>query len=97
MVTGTIKRLVHLSQGTHLPNARLLPNHNDKGYGIIEGIEGRDVYFSHDVVESRYGFDDLRRGQQVEYELEAATYLRAALVKPVVAPPVKVVSRRPAA
>ncbi len=97
MPTGTIKRLVHLSQGTHLPNARLLPNHNDKGYGFIEGAEGRDVYFSHDVVDSRYGFDDLRRGQQVEYALEAATYLRAVSVRPMPTLPAKVVSVRPAA
>jgi cold shock CspA family protein len=97
MPTGTIKKLVHLSQGTHLPNARLLPNHNDKGYGIIEGIEGRDVYFSHDVVESRYGFDDLRQGQEVEYALEAATYLRAVSVQPVVRLPAKVIIQKPAA
>jgi cold shock CspA family protein len=78
-----------------LPNARLVPGHNDKGYGIIEDQAGREVYFPHEVVESRYGFDDLRRGQQVEYALETATYLRAASVRPVAALPAKVV--RPAA
>lgn len=97
MPTGTIKKLVHLSQGTHLPGARLVPDHNDKGYGTIEDQAGREVYFRHDVVESRYGFDDLRKGQQVEYALEMATYLRAASVKPVAALPANVISRRPAA
>jgi cold shock CspA family protein len=97
MFTGTIKKLVHLSQGTHLPGARLVPDHNDKGYGIIEDQNGREVYFRHDVVESRYGFDDLRRGQQVQYTLETATYLRAASVRPVAALPAKVIRERPAA
>lgn len=97
MPIGTIKRLVHLSQGTHLPNARLVPSHNDKGYGIIAAQDGREVYFPHEVVESRYGFDDLQRGQQVDYALEAATYLRATSVRPVAAQPAVVISRRPAA
>jgi len=97
MPIGTIKKLVHLSQGTHLPGARLVPDHNDKGYGIIEDQHGKEVHFRHDVVQSRYGFDDLLRGQQVEYVLENATYLRATSVTPVVAVPAEAVSRRPAA
>ena len=29
MATGKIKKLVHLSQQTYLPNTRLVPDHND--------------------------------------------------------------------
>ena len=82
MATGRIKKLVHLSQQTYLPNARLVPDHNEKGYGVIEDEDGREVYFPHEVVASRHGFDDLRRGQSVEYTLENAPYLRANFVSP---------------
>lgn len=80
MPIGKIKRLVHLSQATYAPNTRLVPGHNDKGYGIIEDEAGREVYFPHDMVAGLHGFDDLRRGQQLEYTLEVAPYLRAATV-----------------
>ena len=81
MPIGKIKKLVHLSQATYAPNTRLVPSHNDKGYGIIEDEQGREVYFPHDMVAGLHGFDDLRRGQQLEYTLENAPYLRAATVK----------------
>jgi cold shock CspA family protein len=80
MLTGILKKLVHLSQQRHLPNTRLVPDHNDKGFGIIEDAEGREVYFSHEVVENRFGFDDLREGHRLAYTLENAPYLRAASV-----------------
>ena len=92
MVTGKIKKLVHLSQQTHLPNTRLVKDHNDKGYGLIESEDGRDVYFPHQVVENRCGFDDLRCGQMVEYTLEAAPYLRAKSVRPVTSIPAAIQS-----
>ena len=95
MDTGKIKKLVHLSQQTYRPNTRLVPDRNDKGYGLIEAEDGADVYFPHEVVESRYGFDDLRRGQVVEYTLEHGPYLRANFVRLVSAAPGKV--HRPAA
>ena len=63
MPIGKLKTLVHLSQQRHLPNTRLVPDHNDKGYGFIEDAQGREVYFSHEVVKNRFGFDDLRKGQ----------------------------------
>jgi hypothetical protein len=53
------------------------------------------VYFSHEVVENRFGFDDLRKGQQLEYTLENAPYLRAASVRVAPAPAEKIL--RPAA
>jgi cold shock CspA family protein len=82
MPLGKIKRLVHLSQQKFLPNTRLVPDHNDKGYGVIEAQDGQEVFFPHEAVESRSGFEDVRRGQVVEYTLEAAPYLRAKWVKP---------------
>lgn len=86
MPLGKLKKLVHLSQQKTVDNACLVPSHNDKGYGIVVGIDGRDVFFSHEVVKSRFGFDALRIGQTLEYELEMATYLRASSVA--IAPPV---------
>jgi cold shock CspA family protein len=81
MPSGRIKSLVHLSEQTHLPNTRLVPDHNDQGYGIIEDDAGRKVYFSPEVVEDPYDFEDLQRGQRLEYTLENAPYLRAASVR----------------
>lgn len=95
MATGMIKKLVHLSHQSYRPNVRLVPDHNDKGYGLIEAEDGRDVYFSHEVVEGRRGFDDLRRGQAVEYTLETGPFQRANLVRLASAAPAQV--HRPAA
>ena len=95
MPIGTIKKLVHLSQQAHLPNTRLVRDHNDKGYGVIEDEDGCDVYFPHEVVEGRRGFDDLRRGQTVEYTLENAPYVRAESVRLVTVIPASI--QRPAA
>jgi cold shock CspA family protein len=78
MPTGKIIKLVHLSQQTYQPNTRLVPDRNDKGYGTIEDDDGRESYFSHELVAGRHGFDNLRRGQRLEYTLEDAPYLRAA-------------------
>ena len=95
MSTGKLIKLVHLSQQRSVLSARLVPDHNDKGYGLIADAEGCEVYFSHDVVENRFGFDDLRQGQQLEYTLENGPYLRAASVR--VAPAVAAKILRPAA
>ena len=95
MPTGKLTKLVHLSQQRCVLNTRLVPDHNDKGYGIVVDERGREVYFSHEVVENRFGFDDLRKGQQLEYTLENAPYLRAASVR--VAPAVAAKLLRPAA
>ena len=81
MSTGKLTKLIHLSQQRSILSARLVPDHNDKGYGLIEDTEGREVYFCHDAVENRFGFDDLREGQQLEYTLENGPYLRAASVR----------------
>ena len=82
MPIGTINKLVHLSQQTYQPNSKLIPGHNDKGYGIIDDDAGREVYFSHNAVPGSRGFDDLRRGQTVEYSLENGEHPRANFVNP---------------
>ena len=38
MATGKIKTLVYLSQQRYLPNMRLVRDHNDKGFGLIEAL-----------------------------------------------------------
>jgi cold shock CspA family protein len=76
-----------LSQQTYLPNTRLVPDHNDMGYGLIEAEDGRDVYFPHEVVEGQRGFDNLSRGQVVDYTLENGRYLRTSLVRLATADP----------
>jgi cold shock CspA family protein len=81
MPIGKLIKVVHLSLQRSVLSARLVPDHNDKGYGIIEDADGQEVYFSHEAVENRFGFDDLRKGQQLEYVLENAPYLRAASVR----------------
>ena len=81
MPFGKLIKLVHLSQQRFMPNTRLIPDRNDTGYGIIEDADGQEVYFSHEAVEFRNGFDNLRKGEQLEYTLENAPYLRAASVK----------------
>lgn len=95
MPTGKLVKLVHLSLQRCVLNTRLVPDHNDKGYGIIEDAEGREVYFSHEIVENRFGFDDLRKGQDLEYTLENAPYLRAGSVRVATAAAARIL--RPAA
>jgi cold shock CspA family protein len=92
MLIGTIKKLVHLSQQTHVPSTRLVAGRNDKGYGILEGEDGREVYFSHEIIAGLRGFDNLRRGQRLEYTLEEP-FLRAATASLVAAVPAHVLGR----
>jgi hypothetical protein len=84
MPSGKIKSLVHLSQQTFVPGTRLVPGHNDKGYGILEDDAGQEVYFSHEIVAGLHGFDDLRRGQRLDYVLDEP-FLRALSVNPAAA------------
>lgn len=83
MPIGKLIKLVHLSQQRCVLSTRLVPDRNDKGYGVIEDAEGHQVYFPHEAAENQFGFDDLRQGQQVEYALENAPYLRATSVRQV--------------
>jgi len=43
MSTGKLPKLIHLSQQRSILSARLVPDHNDKGYGLIEDTEGLEV------------------------------------------------------
>ena len=92
MLIGKITRLVHLSQQTHVPSTRLVAGRNDKGYGILVGEDGREVYFSHEIIAGLHGFDDLRRGQKLEYTLDDP-FLRAATARLVAAVPAQVLGR----
>jgi hypothetical protein len=80
MQIGRINKLVHLSQQTYQPNSKLIPGHNDKDYVTVNDENGREIYFLHDAVPGSRGFDDLYRGQTVEYTLEDGPYLRANFV-----------------
>jgi cold shock CspA family protein len=84
MQIGKIIKLVHLSQQSHPPGTRLGPGHHDLGYGILQNDDGSEVYFSQTIVAGLHGFDDLRRGQQLEYTLDDP-FLRAASVRSVAA------------
>jgi cold shock CspA family protein len=95
MPIGKLIKLVHLSQARFMPNTRLVPDRNDKGYGVIQDADGQEVYFSHEVVENRFGFDDLRKGQQLDFTMDAAPFLRAVSVR--VAAAVAETTLRPAA
>jgi cold shock protein len=42
---------------------------HDKGFGFIQGANGKDVFFHHSIVADQ-GFDDLTEGQAVEFEID---------------------------
>jgi hypothetical protein len=81
MLTGRIIQLVRLPQS---PVRSGLPvsGHNDGSYGILRDEAGREVFFSHRLVEGLHGFDDLRRGEFVEFTLDDP-FLRAASIQTV--------------
>jgi cold shock CspA family protein len=79
-----IKELVHLSdQQRYTPNVRVVPEHNDTGYGIIRDEAEREVFFPPEAVDANLGFDHLERGQLVEFTLEEGPPLRAKTVRAV--------------
>jgi cold shock CspA family protein len=92
MLIGKITKLVHLCQQTHVPSTRLVAGRNDKGYGLLEGADGGEVYFSHEIIAGLHGFDDLRRGQKLEYTLDEP-FLRAATASLVAAAAAHVLGR----
>ena len=79
MSTGTISKLVHLSEQTEMPNAQLVRDHNPCGYGYIHGAEAEDVYFDYDDLEGTR-FNELSEGDRVEYGLDSSAIARAARV-----------------
>lgn len=41
---GKIIQLVHLSQQSPVRGARLISEHNDRGYGVLRDDAGREVF-----------------------------------------------------
>jgi CspA family cold shock protein len=44
---------------------------SDKGFGFIKDASGKEIFFHQSVIYGE-GIDDLREGDQVEFDLEAA-------------------------
>lgn len=82
MLTGEIIQLIHFAPPAPLFGARPGPEHHDGGYGVLRDNAGREVFFAPDVVAGPQGFDDLRRGQSVEFTLDDP-FLRAASISAV--------------
>ena len=80
MLAGKIIDLVCRSPATHRAGGL--------SYGILQGDDGAEIYFSQTLVEGLHGFDDLRRGQRLEYTLDDP-FLRAASVRSVAAGPAR--------
>ena len=68
-----------------MPNGTIKKIMTDKGFGFIEGPQGKDVFFHHSVVADD-GFASLKKGQLVEFELAdddgKGKGLKAKLVRP---------------
>ena len=84
MQIGKIIKLVRSSEPAQRPSTRQGPGCKDPGYGILQDDDGSEVFFSQAIVAGLHGFDDLRRGQQLEYTLDDP-FLRAASVRSVAA------------
>jgi cold shock CspA family protein len=84
MQIGKIIKLVQFSQQAQLPSKRRRTGCIDLGYGILRDDDGSEVYFSRASVAGLHGFDDLRRGQQLEYTLDDP-FLRAISVRSIAA------------
>ena len=80
MLAGKIIDLVRRSQATHRTSGQ--------SYGILQGDDGAEIYFSQSLVEGLHGFDDLRRGQRLEYTLDDP-FLRAASVRSIAIGPAR--------
>jgi CspA family cold shock protein len=70
-----------------MPEGKVKKIVQDKGFGFIEGKDGKDVFFHHSTVADG-GFDDLAQGQQVEFEVDQngggkGKGPRAASVRPI--------------
>ncbi|MEX0939712.1 MAG: cold shock domain-containing protein [Pirellulales bacterium] len=50
-----------------MPQGKIKRLVSDRGFGFVEGDRG-DVFFHHSDVQG-VGFDDLREGQTLEYEM----------------------------
>ena len=79
MLTGKIIQLVNESQESLLGDMPFVSKQYDRSYGVLRDDAGREVFFSHNLVAGLHGFDDLRRGQLVEFTLDDP-FLRAASI-----------------
>lgn len=52
-----------------MPQGKVKKVVQDKGFGFIEGPDGKDVFFHHTSVANQ-GFDNLGEGQAVEFEVD---------------------------
>jgi len=51
------------------------------GYGVLRDDAGREVFFAPELLAGAQGFDDLHRGQLVEFTFDEP-FLRAASIHP---------------
>jgi len=51
-----------------MPQGKIKRLVSDRGFGFIDGSEGDDLFFHHSSV-AGVTFDDLKEGQEVDYEL----------------------------
>jgi cold shock CspA family protein len=65
MPLSTIRKLIHLCNGTDIATTHLITSHNGVGYGYIAGPDG-DLYFDNQALQNRR-FDQLQEGMAVEY------------------------------
>jgi cold shock CspA family protein len=74
--TGRITRVVRISFAANDDSRGLYDCH---GYGIIQGDDGRDVFFVDSAVQNT-SFSKIESGQHAEYVLEAGPLGRAVKV-----------------
>lgn len=90
--TGVIQKLVRLSPPAEAPGMG--------GYGIIRGVDGREVFFVHSAVQG-VSIDELHTGQQVCFEMPDGPLSSASVVSlpnsSDESPPIKKGRRRAAA
>lgn len=91
---GQIIKLVFLRKPSHRsgpprPGARLVAGDigspvagdNQCSYGVLRDDAGREVFFAPELLAGTQGFDDLHRGQFVEFTFDEP-FLRAASIHP---------------
>ena len=52
-----------------MPQGKIKKIMSGKGFGFIEGANGKDIFFHHSSVAAG-GFDSLQQGQLVEFEVD---------------------------
>ncbi len=52
-----------------MPTGKIKKLVHDRGFGFIQGEDGRDVFFHHSAVTDQ-GFDMLTEGQHVEFSVD---------------------------